>query len=433
MSTIPLVWRFFIIAVILIVHIFLYGVLEKLRSRELASKSLRRLLISILVLAWFAFLSAAIVSLLIGKSAFPQTFSGFAAGAILALVIEVLWSFIAPYNLPDLEAIAAQIPTEGMVRNPSKSQNLSSMPGVGKATRLWRSALYRLNLTSRAGVLANAASGWAVFIPFLYFILLVFGAFSPSVTQYQTYALLTIYFLVFTLLPDFVFTTYHMANKCMTEDVRIALFIKSLRDTLPGFVLAGSLFILWPKLSNSNPAPFPPSELWLSGLIFMLFSVFLIPAQYQRGVTEARKLKEYIINQCLTTLDVLITKPLHFEEKERKRKANFILNETKSLTQDMDCVGTSPEDFFSVKTIYGKNPAAMQSSLLNHLELSLHQMSSNEMNEHLLWLRETILTELETVKSVKPLISEWLISLLSILFSTIFTKMSENIFALLIK
>ncbi len=435
MPTVLIVVRYLLVALLFYCHIYLYGWLDNMRNHRPASKSLARFFFALLALLWLGFAAGGIVFLLTGINVLVSIGSGLVAGIGIAIVVEFLWSFIAPDSLPNLEEISEQMESISRSNEPFTFSDMGQkkIPTFLKPIKKWWKALQLgIHNVERPENLRKIAGAWVIGIPILFFFLLVAINHLPTSIRDQSVALVVVYFLVFTLLLDFVFTTYHMANRQMTESVRMALFIKALRDTFPGFILTASLFWVWKISGPGMSATLAAPGWWFGGLVFMFLCGFLIPLQYQSGVTDARKTKERVISECVTDLDVLITKLMHVNEENRKEKILFILGEKTSDAEANLFSNTAARDHFSIKNVYDKNPATIRFDLLNHIHLTIshNSLPQEKWGEHFLWLRETIEAEAGIIKSARPLVSEWLISILTIIVSTVFTKFSENILAI---
>ena len=221
----------------------------------------------------------------------------------------------------------------------------------------------------------------------------------------------------------------------MTEDIRLALFIKSLRDTLPNFAFAASLLYLLRMPTSQAYTILNNPVIWFGGITFLFFCTFLIPLQYQHGVIDAQKFKEFVAKECITDLDMLITKPLQISSDKQERKLKFVISDRKNDALKYLDIPDLPRDYFSAKNLHTRNPGLNRLDLLSHIELLISngQLTDEKRVAHFVWLRETIKSEAGALKDNRPLVSEWIISALSIFVSTALTKLSENIFIILSK
>jgi len=121
--------QYAIVALLLAVHIGVYGFLEGIRSHQPSSVSGVRLLIALSILMWLGALSYGVIFVLTGYSMKTTIISGLTVGALITIVVEILWGFIAPPNLPNIEDIAKQIVSPEIIRNKTiSSKNYANNP-----------------------------------------------------------------------------------------------------------------------------------------------------------------------------------------------------------------------------------------------------------------------------------------------------------------
>jgi hypothetical protein len=94
---------------LMVVFIIFDGFISRLMFPGLSRTGIRRFILSQSKLLVTALYIWGAIRLATGNNAFTETVVGFAAAVVFGLVMEMLWEFISPYKLPDIEVIASKI------------------------------------------------------------------------------------------------------------------------------------------------------------------------------------------------------------------------------------------------------------------------------------------------------------------------------------
>jgi hypothetical protein len=299
--------------------------------------------------------------------------------------MQMVWELISPFKTPDLKQLSKYIEREDVrgLKLPSKGRFIAVL-------------IFVILLGALPLILQNA---------------------QPLV-QAAIYIVI-ILFLIFYSFFYYLILIFFISKESIDEEARMTALFKQFLEQYPVFMLLGTISNIWRVSGPASQSYTIIPVAWT--IILILLSVVVINQllEYQKGVARSRKLRDDILLKCIKELDRLEGNLVKINSRNwRFQMENIFLPIDKTIINI---------DVFSPKHIYDPRPANIFIQLIHQLKKASAQLARDQYKDYIQEVRSSLEDERKSLKESRPLVYDWAISGVSIVFSTLLAKIAESV------